>query len=158
MPVRIIPFEPQYAPLFRDLNMAWLTTYFYAEPKDIELLEACEQSIIDKGGYIFFAAIDKEIIGCYSLIQLNEQEYELGKMAVDPNFQGQKIGHQLLEHAIGFGITMNWKKIILYSNTLLTPAIHLYKKYGFREITMEDPAPYARSNIKMALILPGGFA
>ena len=44
------------------------------------------------------------------------------------------------------------KKLALYSNTKLEPAIHLYKKYGFREVLL-DNSEYERSNIKMELAI-----
>jgi ribosomal protein S18 acetylase RimI-like enzyme len=153
MSLRIIPFKPAYAPIFKELNLAWLKAYFYVEPKDKELLENCEHTIIKKGGYIFFAAYNDTIVGCFSFIPLNEKEFELGKMAVDPEFQGRKIGQKLLCYAIDFAKWNHWEKIILYSNTILEPAIYLYKKYGFKEISLEKEIPYERSNIKMELKL-----
>ncbi|WP_019669540.1 GNAT family N-acetyltransferase [Eudoraea adriatica] len=151
--MKIIPFRPGLAKYFRDLNLSWLEKYFYVENKDTELLENCENSIINKGGYIFFAEIDNEIVGCYSMIKLNDSIYELGKMAVDQSYQGQKIGQKLMLHGIAFAKSQNWKELILYSNTILEPAIHIYKKFGFRKVALEKDTPYARSNIKMQLVL-----
>jgi GNAT superfamily N-acetyltransferase len=153
MSLRVIPFKQAYAPVFRDLNLAWLTSYFYVEEMDAQLLENCEETIINKEGFIFFAEWKGELVGCYSLICLEKDTYELGKMAVDPKFQGLKIGQELLSHAIDFARNNNWRKIILYSNTILGPAIHLYKKFGFKEITLEQDTPYKRSNIKMERML-----
>jgi len=153
MSLKIIPFRPGLAKYFRDLNLSWLEKHFYVEPKDVELLENCKSSIIDKGGYIFFAEIDSEIVGCYSMIKLKDSIYELGKMAVDQSYQGQKIGQKLMVHGIAFAKSQNWKELLLYSNTILEPAIYIYKKFGFREVVMEKDTPYARSNIKMKLVL-----
>jgi len=151
--MKIIPFRPGLARYFRDLNLSWLETYFYVEPKDAELLENCERSIIDKGGYIFFAEMKSEIVGCFSLIKLNDHTYELGKMAVAPGYQGLKIGQNLMKHAISFAKKNNWKTLILYSNTKLEPAIYIYRKFGFEKMELEKNTPYKRSNIKMRLIL-----
>ena len=151
--MKIIPFRPGLAKYFRDLNLSWLEKYFYVENKDTELLENCENSIINKGGYIFFAEIDNEIVGCYSMIKLKDSIYELVKMAVDQSYQGQKIGQKLMLHGIAFAKSQNWKELILYSNTILEPAIHIYKKFGFRKVALEKDTPYARSNIKMQLVL-----
>ncbi|MGB5609876.1 GNAT family N-acetyltransferase [Eudoraea sp.] len=153
MSLKIIPYRPGLAKYFRDLNLSWLENYFYAEPKDAELLENCQSSIIDKGGYIFFAEMKSEIVGCFSLIKLNEQTFELGKMAVDPGYQGMKIGQELMEYAIYFAKRNKWRTLLLYSNTKLEPAIYIYKKYGFEVIDLEKNTPYKRSNIKMQLIL-----
>ena len=73
-------------------------------------------------------------------------------MAVDEKFQGQKIGNQLLEFCIRKAKELGAKKLILYSNTILGPAIHLYEKYGFKKVPMGN-SEYKRSNIKMELNL-----
>lgn len=153
MSITIIPFKPQYVRHFRDLNVAWLEKYFYVEAKDTELLEDCEKNIIDKDGFIFFAEYDNKIVGCFSFINLEDKSYELGKMAVDPQYQGLKIGQQLLTFAVNHAQANNWKRIILYSSTKLDAALHIYKKYGFQEVVLESNLPYARSDIKMELNL-----
>ncbi|MFT4830947.1 MAG: GNAT superfamily N-acetyltransferase [Psychroserpens sp.] len=153
MSVKIIPFEPKYAQSFKELNIAWLEKYFYVERHDADLLEKCEQTIINKGGYIFFAQYQDSIVGCYSFLKIDEGIYELGKMAVDPKYQGLKIGQALMDHAIAYAKSHKWHKIMLYSNTKLENAIYIYKKYGFQEIDLEAITPYERSNIKMELSL-----
>ncbi len=149
----IIPFDPQYAKDFARLNVEWLEKYFVVEPLDQQLLEQCEETIIAKGGYIFFAKVNDTIAGTFSLIKLSDKKYELGKMAVSPKFQGQKIGQQLLEHCITFAKNKGWTEVILYSNTILESAIYIYKKFGFVEIPIETDPIYKRSNIKMKLEL-----
>ncbi|WP_299432589.1 GNAT family N-acetyltransferase [uncultured Aquimarina sp.] len=151
--ITLIPFDPKYAKDFADLNVAWLEKYFVVEPHDVELLERCEETIINKGGHIFFAKSGSTIAGTFALIKIKEGVYELGKMAVSPKFQGQRIGQQLMSFCLDFAKDQNWTKVILYSNTILENAIHIYKKYGFVEIELEKDSPYQRSNIKMELIL-----
>ncbi|WP_103866934.1 MULTISPECIES: GNAT family N-acetyltransferase [Aquimarina] len=154
MKTTIIPFESKYAKEFASLNVEWLEKHFVVEPHDIDLLERCEETIINQGGYIFFAKADNEIAGTFSLIKIEDGVYELGKMAVSPKFQGKKIGQQLVQYCIDFSIHQNWKKLVLYSNRVLENAIYIYKKHGFKEIKLEDTPPYLRSDIKMELILP----
>ena len=153
MTPRIISFKPSLAKAFKDLNLAWLEKYFYVENKDKEILEECESYIIRQGGHIFFALSNKDTVGCFSLIKVEDDVFELGKMAVDPHYQGKKIGQAMMVYAIEFAKKMKWKKILLYSHTKLHPALHLYRKFGFKEIELESPSPYQRSNIKMELIL-----
>ncbi len=153
MQIKIIPFKPEHANAFKNLNLNWLEQYFYVEEKDKELLENCQESIIDAGGYIFMAAADTKIVGCFSLIPFGPDIFELGKMAVAPKYQGFKIGQKLLSFAIDFARQQNWKAITLYSSTKLDTALHVYRKYGFREVELEKDLPYARSDIKMELSL-----
>lgn len=149
----IIPFKKEYSTYFKDLNVAWLQKYFVVEPHDADLLENCENNIIKKGGFIFFSAMNKKIIGCFSFIKIAENTYELGKMAVTPEYQGRKIGQKMMDYALIFAKEKKWKKVILYSNTKLVNAIYIYRKYGFKEVPLEENAPYLRGNIKMELNL-----
>lgn len=151
--IEIVPFEPHYAVAFKDLNLAWLEKYFYVEPKDEILLKKCKKTIVDTGGFIFFAKLGDEIVGCFSLIKRSENNFELGKMAVSEAHQGHSIGQALMQFAITFAKKQKWHNLILYSSTKLPAALHIYRKYGFVEIPLEKDLPYARSDIKMKLVL-----
>lgn len=149
--LEIINYERKYATDFHDLNIEWLEKYFYVEEHDKEVLENHQSYIIDNNGYIFFAKYNNQIVGTVAL--MNEEEgYELSKMAVSPNYQGLKIGQQLMQHCIDFAKQKDWKELIVFSNTKLENAIYIYRKYGFVEIPVGD-SPYGRGNIKLVLEL-----
>jgi len=150
--VSIIPFEEKYAKQFYNLNVEWLEKYFYVEPYDQKVLSNPKTYIIGKGGFIFFATYNNEIVGTVALI--NQQLfYELSKMAVSPKYQGLKIGQKLIDFCIEFGKEKKWDSITLYSHRKLVPAINLYKKVGFVEVELESNSHYERSDIKMKLML-----
>ena len=153
MTPRIVPYKPSLAQVFKTLNLAWLERYFYVEQKDKEILDKCNSYIIEKGGHIFFALLNDHAVGCFALMKLEEEIYELGKMAVDPLHQGKEIGQVMMRFAIEFAQKRKWKKIVLYSHTKLEPALHIYRKFGFQKIELEPESPYLRSNIKMELNL-----
>ena len=150
--IEIIDFQPQYSAHFYELNVEWLEKFFYVEPYDKKVLSKPEEFIINKGGYIFFAKYNNEIVGTVALINQNSF-FELSKMAVSPNYQGLKIGQQLMDHCINFAKQKDWGSITLYSHRKLVPAINLYKKIGFEEIELESDSHYERSDIKMRLDL-----
>jgi len=152
MHIDIIPFDAKYANIFRDLNMEWLKKYFYVEEHDRDVLENAKSYIIDKGGFIFFAMLNGEVVGTVGLINENEG-FELSKMAVSPKYQGIKIGQLLMQYCNDFAKDKGWSELLLYSNTVLKNAIYIYKKYGFEEISLNPNTPYQRSNIKMVLKL-----
>ena len=149
----IIPFVPELAPFFRDLNLEWLEAHFYVEPHDRELLNRAEEEIIHKGGHIFFFKEHQQILGTFALIKINDLEFELGKMAVAKTARSKGIGQQMMRYCIDFSISRGWNKLVLYSNTSLENSIHIYKKYGFKEIPLDQNNPYARGNIKMEKVL-----
>ncbi|NNC70376.1 MAG: GNAT family N-acetyltransferase [Flavobacteriaceae bacterium] len=134
------------------MNLAWLKKYFYVEDHDHEVLNNSRTYILDNGGYIFFALYQGDVAGTVAL--MNEEEgYELSKMAVEPKYQGKKIGQKLMEHCIEFAKEHGWNELLLYSNTKLENAIYIYRKFGFKEVSLQEDSPYDRSNIKMVLKL-----
>lgn len=152
MTFKIIPFNPQFAEDFYNLNIEWLQTYFYVEPFDEEVLRNPETYIINKGGHIFFVLSQSKVIGTVALMPTQDQTiFELTKMAVLPNLRGHKIGQKLMQHCIDFAIKNQFSALMLYSNTKLKNAIYIYRKFGFKEIPVEPNSPYERSNIKMIL-------
>lgn len=151
--VSILTYQDQYAKDFSDLNYEWLKKYFVIEPHDTEMLENPKSYIIDKGGEILFAKIDETIVGTLALIKIEDDYFELAKMAVTEKYKGYKIGHQLMEATITYARNRNIKRLMLESNRKLKPALHLYKKFGFKEITIDANSPYARADIKMELLL-----
>jgi len=152
MKVEIVSYLEKYSQFFYDLNHDWLSEFFYVEEYDEKVLKNCKQEIIDKGGYIFFALYENEVVATMSLIPRDKNIYELNKMAVKKDLRGNGIGHQLIQFIIDFSTKNNFKSVILYSNTILKNSIHLYNKFGFIEVDNPD-APYKRSDIKMELKL-----
>lgn len=150
--MKIIDFNSKYTQDFTRLNLEWLNRYFWVENHDKEVLLNPQSYIIDKGGFIFFIQEQHKLIGTAAL--MNEPHgWELSKMAIDPNYQGQGLGQKLLTHCIKFAKNKGWDSIMLYSNTKLKPALHLYHKNKFKEIPLEHDNPYERADIKMELVL-----
>ncbi|MCW5519550.1 GNAT family N-acetyltransferase [Aureitalea sp. L0-47] len=153
MELEIVPFQKEYSSHFYDLNIEWLETYFYVEDFDREVLSDPQQFIIDPGGHIFFVKQGEKILGTVALMPHISGCLELTKMAVHPSARGKKIGQLLMQYCIDFAKERGETKLLLYSNTILENAIHIYRKYGFVEVPVEANSPYKRSNIKMELTL-----
>jgi N-acetylglutamate synthase-like GNAT family acetyltransferase len=154
MLINIISYQPEHASFFYELNIEWLQTFFYVEPYDEEVLSNPKKYIINKGGHIFFAQFENQIIGTVALMPAaTNAVVELTKMAVSPSYRGLNIGQQLMQYCIRYSMENNINSIILYSSRKLENAIYIYKKYGFIEIPVEENCPYKRCNIKMQLAL-----
>jgi ribosomal protein S18 acetylase RimI-like enzyme len=150
--VRIIPFSPDLKEEIKTLNVEWLKKYFKVEAKDEQMLSDPQGEIIDKGGMIFYAKYNNKIVGTISLLKIDETTFELSKMAVNDSVQGLGIGQKLLEHCLKIAEQNGIKKLLLYSNRKLLPAIYLYIKFGFQEVPLEDGV-YERADIKMEKIM-----
>ena len=152
MGVEIIDYSEEYKDAVKTLNVEWLEKYFHVEPGDVVSLSDPKGEILDKDGFIYYARYNGAIVGTASLLKVEEGVYELAKMAVTDGVQGLGVGNALMAHCLAEAKQKGIHKLILYSNTSLGSAIHLYRKYGFVEIPLE-PGHYERANIKMELSL-----
>ena len=150
----IIPYDARYQRDFKRLNESWIVEFFEMEETDHKVLDHPKQYIIDSGGTILFAVEGDMIVGTCALAKSENGrfEFELAKMAVDPKFRGRGIGQRLGEAIIDCARELGANTVFLESNTILAPAINLYRKLGFVE-TERQPTPYARGNIHMVLNL-----
>ena len=98
--ISIVTYQDKYLPDFKRLNLEWLDKYNLTEPYDLEILNDPKGAVIDKGGCIFIAVDDDRAIGTAGLAKINDSEYELVKMAVDPAYRGKRIGKKLLNHCL----------------------------------------------------------
>ncbi len=150
--IQIIPYTDALKEHIKTLNVEWLEKYFAVEPNDVISLSNPKEEILDKGGFIYYVTVDGMVAGTVSLLRITDEEFELGKMAVSEKSQGLGLGKTLIEYCIQTAKEKGIKKLILFSNTMLGPAIHLYRKYGFAEAEFEQ-GHYLRSNIKMEKII-----
>lgn len=80
------------------------------------------------------ATYKDEPVGVCALCKMDDPEfdYELAKLAVDPCVRGKGIGVRLCEAAVNKARELGARKIFLESNTLLKPAVHIYKRWDLR--------------------------
>ena len=150
--VQIIPYQDQYQPDFRMLNLEWLEKYNLAESRDLEILDDPKSTIIDRGGFIWLAVEDSRVVGSAALIKENEETYELAKMAVAADYRGRGISKLLIETCLFKAKQAGASKLSLFSNHQLLTALKLYEKYGFYYVELEN-SPFETADIKMELIL-----
>jgi GNAT superfamily N-acetyltransferase len=150
--LQIVTFDPAYRDDFRRLNVAWLTRYFRVEPIDERVLGFPEAEILESGGEILFAMLEGVVVGTVALKAEESGEFELTKMAVDEPMHGRGYGKRLLDAACTLARVRGARRVILYSQRALQPAVTMYFKYGFTELPLTD-ARYSRCDIKMERVL-----
>jgi DNA-binding MarR family transcriptional regulator/predicted GNAT family N-acyltransferase len=150
--VRIENYQPKYKDAFSKLNREWITKYFTLEKPDIEAFENPKKYILDRGGFIFVATVNKSPIGVCALVPKEKKIFELIKMAVASDARGKNIGWMLGLAAIAKAKALKADSVYLESNTILEPAIRLYQKLGFKKVNGRA-TPYKRCNIQMELVL-----
>lgn len=150
------PYKATDAAAFRDLNLEWIDQHFRVEASDRAQLEYPDTNILEPGGRILIADMDGNAVGTAALVPGHgESTVELAKMCVSPKMKGQGIGNALMEAAIAAARDMGTRRIWLETNKVLRPALKLYRKYGFRELSGDEltATPYDRCNCQMTLDL-----
>ncbi len=145
-------YEARHRRAFRDLNLEWIEACFTVETADRKALDDPEGAILRPGGHILMAEAGDRIVGTCALIRLGPHAFELAKMAVSPAARGRGIGRLLGQAAIERARASGARRVELLSNTVLAPAIALYRKLGFVEAPL-GATEYRRANIRMVLEL-----
>jgi GNAT superfamily N-acetyltransferase len=145
-----------YAEDFKRINEDWISTNFWLEESDIQVLSDPQKYILDKGGNVFIALVDGCPAGTCALIVRDVFTCELAKMAVDTKARGRGIGYLLGVALIEKARQRGFTRIILEGNTKMTASISLYRKLGFKEVPLAEinqkQSIHERCNIFMELI------
>ncbi len=149
---RVITFDPKYMNDYVELNREWIEKHFAIEESDRQQLLRAKENILDVGGEIFFILESEKAVATCAMVPHGNQ-FELAKMAVSPSMRGKGYGDVLMKTAIDWSRTKGLKEIFLLSNTILEPAISLYKKHGFKTVNLGPHPDYDRCNIEMKLEL-----
>lgn len=100
-----------------------------------------------------FAVLDGVVVGTAAAIQHSLAEIELAKMAEAPASRGLGVGRLLAQTVSQFACGAGATKVVLLSNTVLAPAIQLYRRLGLVVYAMPSDTGYSRANISMELVL-----
>ncbi|MDG1254984.1 MAG: GNAT family N-acetyltransferase [Glaciecola sp.] len=145
--------SPEQQATFAQFNLAWIEQYFVVESKDQYSLHHPDEAIIAKGGQVLLG-INKQgesVITC-ALLRDSDELFELSKMGMKPSEKGQGYAEQIVIATLQEARRMGANNVFLESNRILTNALYVYEKCGFKEVPML-PSPYARADIRMELTL-----
>jgi len=149
-PINILHYEPHHQPYFESFNRNWIERYFVMEAIDEYVLTNPQEALLAPGGAILMAAYNGEIAGTVALRKVDDVTYEFTKMAVADKFQRKGIAEALSYASFAKAKELGAKKVILYSNSQLKPAITLYEKLGFKHLPI-GIGEYKRSDVKMEI-------
>ena len=149
----VVPFDEEFQAAFEQLNREWIQAYFALEPADREILADPQGKILDSGGQVFFVVDQGQVQGTCAVLRLGADVCEIAKMAVAPAARGRGFGDLLMRACIAFAGEIGARRIVIVSNTVLEPAIRLYRKHGFVQVPLVTDPRYRRANIRLELEL-----
>ena len=86
----------------------------------------------------WIAEMDGEIVGSVFVVQSSESVAKLRLLLVEPKARGLGLGARLVQECIRFAKKAGYQKMMLWTNSVLVEARHIYTKYGFTLIEQEE--------------------
>jgi len=86
----------------------------------------------------WIAEKDGEIVGCVFLVKADENVAKLRLLLVEPSARGSGIGSRLVDECVRFARRAGYRKIALWTQSMLLPARRIYERAGF-QLVLQEP-------------------
>jgi GNAT superfamily N-acetyltransferase len=150
--MKIIEYNVKYKQDFIDFNTAWITDNFgFLEPEDYETFEGIEKKIA-AGAMIYFAVEGNTALATCMAVPMEDGVWEICKLASNKEREHKGAGSAVFKAAMDWAVTHGARRLFLISNSKLKPALHIYEKFGFTEVKLDD-YEYVRGDIAFEYVV-----
>jgi N-acetylglutamate synthase-like GNAT family acetyltransferase len=92
----------------------------------------------------WIAEKDGELVGSVFLVQRSRTVAQLRLLLVDPKARGVGIGARLVAECVRFARQAHYRKVTLWTNSVLRAARHIYAAAGFAMVHRERHRSFGR--------------
>lgn len=144
--MKIVTYDAKYKEAFIQFNTDWIVDNFGClEEEDLETFRNIDEEL-ENGAMIYFAVEEDLPLATCMAKPMDGSTWEICKLASNKHKAHSGCGSAVFEAAMQWAIEHGAKRLFLLSNRQLKPAIHIYEKYGFKEIKLND-YEYVRGDV-----------
>ena len=92
----------------------------------------------------WIAEMEGESVGCVMLVKDSADVARLRLLLVDPKARGLGLGQRLVDECVQFARAAGYKKLTLWTHSVLAAARHVYEKAGFTLTASEKRVSWSK--------------
>ncbi|NAY91077.1 GNAT family N-acetyltransferase [Muricauda sp. JGD-17] len=109
------------------------------ETSESDLANVESEYFGNNGTFVILENDNRELLAVGAIKEVEKRTFKIRKMYVAKNQRGKGFGKVILDYLLQTAKEKGAKKVVLETSTLMTSAIGLYKKFGFKK-TYERPS------------------
>lgn len=110
-----------------------------------EEIDHLEKKYGPPAGRLYIAYADSQAAGCIGMRRINDENCEMKRLYVKPEFRENGLGRTLIDRIISDAKEEGYRHILLDTLPFLESALRLYKTYGFYETGSYNDSPMETS-------------
>lgn len=152
MQMEIVEYNSKYKDAFIQFNTDWIVDNFgFLEKEDLNAFHTIDEELA-KGAMIYFAVEDDIPLATCMAKPMDGDTWEICKLGSNKHKAHKGCGSAVFGASIQWAIDHGAKRLFILSNSKLETAIHIYDKFGFKEIKL-DNYEYERGDIAFEKIV-----
>ncbi len=92
----------------------------------------------------WIAELDGETVGSIMLVRNSKHVARIRLLLVEPKARGLSVGVRLVEECLNFARKANYRKVTLWTHSVLTTARKIYERAGFKLVSTETHNSWGR--------------